>query len=95
MAVQLCCSHQSTLSFSTTQYPQLVISPSQRRRYGQRGLFIRASQSQLQTLKIDKSTLNICVAVTDAQLWAASVLRVRSFYDFKPDSFAIQVRPSF
>ncbi|XP_074362505.1 GCN5-related N-acetyltransferase 7, chloroplastic [Apium graveolens] len=96
MAVQLCCSPQPqpqppfNLCFSATQYPLFVNSPqSQRRLYSQRGLLmIRASQ--LQTLKIEKSSLNICEAVSDSQLWAASALRVRSFYDFKPNSFAIQ-----
>lgn len=90
MAAPVCCSPQPTLSLCNSQYPQFVISPSsQRRRCGQRGLIIRASQ--LQTLKIDKSSLNISEAVCDAELWAASALRVRSFYDFKPNSFAIQV----
>ncbi|KAK1388294.1 Acyl-CoA N-acyltransferases (NAT) superfamily protein [Heracleum sosnowskyi] len=87
MAVQQLCSSAllPTLSFSTNQH---TVFQSQRRRYSQRRLLIRASQ--LQTLKIDKSTLNISEAVSEAELWAASALRVRSFYDFKPSSFGIE-----
>ncbi|KAM7472856.1 hypothetical protein LguiA_011039 [Lonicera macranthoides] len=42
-----------------------------------------------ETLIIDKSVLNVTEAVSDAELWAASCLRVRSFYQFR-DSVGIE-----
>lgn len=44
-----------------------------------------------QRLRIDKSLLHISEANSEAELWAAACLRVRSFYEFKDDSFGIQV----
>ncbi|KAL1819873.1 hypothetical protein ACET3Z_014742 [Daucus carota] len=85
MAVHVYSSPLPTLYFPTTQHP---LFRSQRRRVGQRRLLIRASQ--LQTIKLDKSTLKVSEAVSEDELWAASALRVRSFYDFKPSTFAIQ-----
>ncbi|KAK3005579.1 hypothetical protein RJ639_017264 [Escallonia herrerae] len=51
-----------------------------------------AAASQLCThenLTIDKSSLNVAVANSEGELWAASCLRVRSFYSFQP-SFGIE-----
>ncbi|KAK2978156.1 hypothetical protein RJ640_024138 [Escallonia rubra] len=51
-----------------------------------------AAASQLftnETLTIDKSSLNVAVANSEGELWAASCLRVRSFYSFQP-SFGIE-----
>lgn len=44
-----------------------------------------------QRLRMDKSLLHISEANSDAELWAAACLRVRSFYEFRDDSFGIQV----
>lgn len=45
--------------------------------------------SEVERIRIDKSALKIEEACSDAELWATSLLRVRSFYDFK-SSFGIE-----
>jgi hypothetical protein len=40
---------------------------------------------------IDKSSLTISETSSEDQLWAAACLRVRSFHEFKPSTFGIQV----
>nr|XP_043622766.1 uncharacterized protein LOC122594366 [Erigeron canadensis] len=66
-----------------------------RRRWnnGGRRWCIVASQQELCTefkkIKIDKSALKIEEASSDNELWATSLLRVRSFYDFK-STFGIE-----
>ncbi|KAL9224139.1 hypothetical protein vseg_000205 [Gypsophila vaccaria] len=39
---------------------------------------------------IDKSSLVVAEAVTDEELFAATCLRIRSFYEFKHDSFSVE-----
>lgn len=43
------------------------------------------------TPRIDKSLLDVSEVHSDAELWAAVCLRVRSFYNFSEESFGIQV----
>ncbi|KAL4571320.1 hypothetical protein LXL04_018078 [Taraxacum kok-saghyz] len=45
--------------------------------------------SEVERIRIDKSALKIEEACSDAELWATSRLRVRSFYDFK-STFGIE-----
>ncbi|KVI11770.1 uncharacterized protein LOC112506954 [Cynara cardunculus var. scolymus] len=45
--------------------------------------------TQFERIRIDKSALKLEEACSDAELWATSLLRVRSFYDFK-SSFGIE-----
>ncbi|KAF5742863.1 hypothetical protein HS088_TW09G00924 [Tripterygium wilfordii] len=40
--------------------------------------------------EIDKSSLLVAETESEDQLWAAACLRVRSFYEFQPSSYAIQ-----
>lgn len=44
--------------------------------------------------RVDKSTLNVAEGFAEDELWAAACLRVRSFYQFKPTMFGLQVCPS-
>ncbi|KAF3961621.1 hypothetical protein CMV_013782 [Castanea mollissima] len=39
--------------------------------------------------QVDTSLLNVAEAFSEDQLWAASCLRVRSFYNFTPTAYAI------
>ncbi|KAK7854647.1 GCN5-related N-acetyltransferase 7, chloroplastic [Quercus suber] len=41
------------------------------------------------TTTVDTSLLNVAEAFSEDQLWAASCLRVRSFYNFAPTAYAI------
>lgn len=41
--------------------------------------------------RIDKSLVKISEAVAEDELWAAACLRVRTFYDFDPTTFRVQV----
>lgn len=45
------------------------------------------------TTTVDTSLLNVAEAFSEDQLWAASCLRVRSFYNFAPTAYAIHVSP--
>ncbi|KAK9059509.1 hypothetical protein SSX86_020213 [Deinandra increscens subsp. villosa] len=45
--------------------------------------------TEFERIRIDKSALKIEEACSDSELWATSLLRVRSFYDFK-STFGIQ-----
>lgn len=45
------------------------------------------------TTTVDTSSLILAEAFSEDQLWAASCLRVRSFYDFNPTVYAIHVSP--
>ncbi|KAH9654128.1 N-acetyltransferase domain-containing protein [Citrus sinensis] len=44
---------------------------------------------QEDSLSIDKSSLVVDETTAEDQLWAAAVLRVRSFHQFDPDSFGV------
>lgn len=44
---------------------------------------------------IDKSLLVFAETASEHQLWAAACLRVRSFYEFDPSAYAIQVSRFF
>lgn len=46
--------------------------------------------TEFERIKIDKSAIKIQESSSDSELWATSLLRVRSFYDFK-STFGIQV----
>ncbi|KAK9275284.1 hypothetical protein L1049_022546 [Liquidambar formosana] len=62
---------------------------SRRRRHQLRSI----TASQLCTheaLTIDRNALNVAENVSEAELWAAACLRVRSFYHFQPSSFGIE-----
>lgn len=48
---------------------------------------------QEDSLSIDKSSLVVDETTAEDQLWAAACLRVRSFHQFDPDSFGVQVSP--
>lgn len=48
---------------------------------------------QEDSLSIDKSSLVVDETTAEDQLWAAARLRVRSFHQFDPDSFGVQVSP--
>ncbi|KAB1204180.1 hypothetical protein CJ030_MR8G028261 [Morella rubra] len=52
---------------------------------------ITASQlcSTLDTSPIDTSSLNVAEAFSQDELWAAACLRVRSFYEFRPDAYGV------
>ncbi|KAL2465714.1 Acyl-CoA N-acyltransferases (NAT) superfamily protein [Abeliophyllum distichum] len=40
--------------------------------------------------RVDKSSLNVSEASSEAELWAAACLRVRTFYDFNERTFGIE-----
>lgn len=67
---------------------------SQRKRCGQRWYKVASQQQELCTeferIRIDKSALKIEEACSHEELWATSLLRVRSFYDFK-STFGVEV----
>lgn len=45
--------------------------------------------------EVDKSSLIIAETEAEDELWAASCLRVRSFYEFTPSSYGIPVSQPF
>ncbi|KAK2412670.1 Acyl-CoA N-acyltransferase (NAT) superfamily protein [Trifolium repens] len=49
-----------------------------------------ASSTNICTQKIDTSLITIAESFYDDELWAASSLRVRSFNEFRPDTFGLQ-----
>ncbi|PNX92825.1 gcn5-related n-acetyltransferase family protein [Trifolium pratense] len=49
-----------------------------------------ASSTNICTQKIDTSLITIAESFYDDELWAASSLRVRSFNEFRPDTFGVQ-----
>ena len=50
-----------------------------------------ASSTNICTQKIDTSLITIAESFYDDEFWAASSLRVRSFNQFRPDTFGVQV----
>lgn len=42
-------------------------------------------------ISVDKASLIVDETTSDDQLWAAACLRVRCFYEFEPNTFAVQV----
>ena len=52
-----------------------------------------ATATTTTTTTVDTSLLNVAEAFSEDQLWAASCLRVRSFYNFAPTAYAIHVSP--
>ncbi|KAI4344358.1 hypothetical protein L6164_011592 [Bauhinia variegata] len=43
-----------------------------------------------ESAKVDASLLTITESFYEDELWAAACLRIRSFHDFKPDTFGVQ-----
>jgi hypothetical protein len=50
-----------------------------------------ASSINICTQKIDTSLITIAESFYDDEFWAASSLRVRSFNQFRPDTYGVQV----
>lgn len=50
-----------------------------------------ACSTNICTQKIDTSLITIAESFYDDEFWAASSLRVRSFNQFRPDTFGLQV----
>ncbi|KAI4335480.1 hypothetical protein L6164_014121 [Bauhinia variegata] len=48
-----------------------------------------------ESAKVDSPLLSITESFYEDELWAAACLRVRSFHDFAPDTFGIQVSLRF
>lgn len=73
--------------------------PSFRRRHRSLGLYCQLSEalttpqtaSPSRTSKIDRSLLSVSETCLESELWAATHLRVRTFYDFKAHTFGIEV----
>lgn len=53
------------------------------------------SASQICVPSIDRSTFVVSETVSEDELWAAASLRVRTFNEFNPSSYNIQVSSSF
>ncbi|KAI3694731.1 hypothetical protein L1987_77701 [Smallanthus sonchifolius] len=71
---------------------QSVNGRSNRKRCGLRVASHQQQQevcTEFERIRTDKSSLKIEEACSDSELWATSILRVRSFYDFK-STFGIQ-----
>ncbi|KAL8488723.1 hypothetical protein ACS0TY_024856 [Phlomoides rotata] len=72
--------------------------PSFRRRHRSLGLYCQLSEhlttsqiaSPSRTRRIDKSLLSVSETCLESELWAATRLRVRTFYDFKEHTFGIE-----
>lgn len=73
--------------------------PSFRHRYRSVGLYCQLSEHLTtpqiafpsRTGIIDKSLVSVSETCLESELWAATRLRVRTFYDFKEHTFGIEV----
>ena len=74
-------SFQRTLYCSRRLQPQLTVASH------------LCTTTTATTTTVDTSLLNVAEAFSEDQLWAASCLRVRSFYNFAPTVYAIHVSP--
>ena len=75
-------SFQRTLYSSRRLQPQLTVASH-----------LCTTTATTTTTTVDTSLLNVAEAFSEDQLWAASCLRVRSFYNFAPTVYAIHVSP--
>lgn len=75
--------HLSILDSQTT--PRTSLSTSKPLRH-----FPSVASHQAQIV-LDRPAIAVAEAVSEAELWAAACLRVRSFYDFDPTTYAVEV----
>lgn len=54
-----------------------------------------SASTNIFTQKLDTTLLSIAESLYEDELWAAACLRVRSFHQFRPDTFGVQVSLSF
>ncbi|XXG58487.1 hypothetical protein AAC387_Pa04g0795 [Persea americana] len=74
--------HLSILDSQTT--PRTSLSTSKPLRH-----FPSVASHQAQIV-LDRRAIAVAEAVSEAELWAAACLRVRSFYDFDPTTYAVE-----
>ncbi|KAJ8617247.1 hypothetical protein MRB53_013433 [Persea americana] len=74
--------HLSILDSQTT--PRTSLSTSKPLRH-----FPSVASHQAQIV-LDRPAIAVAEAVSEAELWAAACLRVRSFYDFDPTTYAVE-----
>ncbi|GAU20960.1 hypothetical protein TSUD_201090 [Trifolium subterraneum] len=86
------CSFPPIHSSSSSTFPNSALTYSNYNSISNLRTLIQssASSTNICTQKIDTSLINIAESFYDDELWAASSLRVRSFNEFRPDTFGVQ-----